>query len=81
VLDADDLIAHRLSTEEIAKHIGADKLFYQDLSDLYDAVKEGNSTLKNFEDSIFSGKYITKGVDKAYFSRLKNKRSESPCVT
>lgn len=74
---AQDLIAHGRSAEEVAKIIGADKLIYQDLDALYEACREGNPAITRFEDSIFTGDYITGGVDEAYFRQLEQRRSES----
>ncbi len=54
-----ELIAHNRSEEEIALLIGADKIFYQSLSDLETSVRQFNPELKQFETSIFTGKYIT----------------------
>ena len=47
---------------EINQLIGADRLIYQDLDDLVDAVRELNPALNSFEDSVFSACYITKGL-------------------
>lgn len=73
---ADELIAHGRTAEEIGKLIGADWLVYQDLQALYEAAWEGNPTIKRFEDSIFTGDYITGGVDEAYFKQLKKNRGD-----
>lgn len=74
---ANELIAHRKSTEEICEFIGADWLVFQDLKDLYEAVQEGNSDIKRFEDSVFSGNYVTGNVTDAYLSQLKQHRNEN----
>ena len=42
-----------------AKEIGADWLVYQTLEDLIDTCQFGNPNIKEFETSIFTGKYIT----------------------
>ncbi len=73
----EDLIAHGLSTDEIAKEIGADKVFYQTIEDLRDSVKEGNSSIKQFEDGCFTGNYITKDVDEEYLRKIEGKRGNS----
>lgn len=69
-----ELIAHNKTAEEVAKHIGADWLVYQDLHALYEAAWEGNADIKRFEDSVFTGDYVTGGVDEKYFQRLENAR-------
>ncbi|HIO93017.1 MAG TPA: amidophosphoribosyltransferase [Leucothrix mucor] len=73
---ASELIAHGRTTEEVAESIGADKLIYQDLDDLIDAITEGNSDLSNFDCSVFTGKYIT-GETEEYFTKLRERRSDA----
>lgn len=73
---ADELIAHNRSTEEIAKLIGADGLVYQDLASLYESARESNPKIDRFEDSIFTGNYITGGVNADYLNQLAQRRGE-----
>lgn len=73
---AKELVAHERSVEEIAKTIGADWLVYNDLPALYKAAWEGNPTIKRFEDSVFTGDYVTKDVDNEYLAYLEKKRSD-----
>jgi amidophosphoribosyltransferase len=68
-----DLIANGRETEEICKEIGADKLIYQDIDDLVYAVQVGNTDIKKFETSVFTGEYLTNVNDK-YFQDLEKKR-------
>jgi amidophosphoribosyltransferase len=70
-----ELVAHGRTVEEIRETIGADWLVYQDLDDLIDAVAEGNDNLKHFDDSCFSGRYVT-GVDSEYLRQLEFMRSD-----
>jgi amidophosphoribosyltransferase len=70
-----ELVAHGRSVEEIRETIGADWLVYQDLPDLIDAVAEGNENLKHFDDSCFSGHYVT-GVEPEYLRQLEFSRSD-----
>jgi amidophosphoribosyltransferase len=74
---ADELVAHNRSTKEVCKEIGADKLFYQDLSVLISAAQEGNADIKRFEDSVFTGDYISGNVDADYLSLIGKKRADS----
>lgn len=67
---ADELVANGRTTEEIAQFIGADKLFYQDLSDLIEAVWQGNKSIKEFDTSCFSGCYVTGDVTEEYLESL-----------
>lgn len=67
-----ELIAHDRTEEEIAKCIGVDKLIYQDLNDLIEAVQAGNSEIKNFDTSCFSGTYATGDITGEYLTNLAN---------
>lgn len=72
----EELIAHNRNVEQISDCIGTDKLIFQDLQDLKDAVGKQNPAIKEFECSVFDGKYVTPGIDKAYFDYLASLRSE-----
>jgi amidophosphoribosyltransferase len=72
----DELIATGLSDEEIAREIGADQLIYQDLSALIDDVRSVNPKVTSFEDSCFSGNYITGDVTQAYLDGVEAQRRE-----
>jgi len=71
----EELIAYNRTVDEISELIGADKLIYQDLEDLIDAVSLGNKDIKDFDCSCFNGEYITGGVSETYLSKLKKIRS------
>lgn len=73
---ANELIAHNRKAEKIAQLIGADWLVYQDLQALYEAAQAGNPDIIRFEDSIFTGDYITGGVNAAYLKKLQQRRSD-----
>jgi len=70
----DELIANGRSDEEIAREIGADHLIYQDLSALIDDVRSVNPVVAGFEDSCFSGNYITGDVTQAYLDGVEAQR-------
>ncbi|MEE4246546.1 MAG: amidophosphoribosyltransferase [Kangiellaceae bacterium] len=74
---AAELVAHNRTVEEITEAIGADKLIYLDLSDLIEAVSEGNPKIKEFDCSVFDGNYITGNIDQAYFEKLEQLRNDS----
>ena len=74
---AHELIAHGRSTEQIREIIGADWLIYQDLDDLRTAAKEGNPSLSAYEDSVFSGQYITGDVSMSYLDDLEAARNDA----
>lgn len=73
----DELIANGRSDEEIAREIGADHLIYQDLSALIDDVRSVNPVVAGFEDSCFSGNYITGDVTQAYLDGVEAQRRNS----
>ena len=65
-----ELIAYDRDVKQICKEIGADKLIYQDLDDLIEAVGKGNNKIVDFDTSCFDGKYVTKGISKEYLDKL-----------
>jgi amidophosphoribosyltransferase len=54
-----ELVASNRTEDEVSKEIGADWLVYQTLEDLIETCQYGNPNIKEFETSIFTGKYIT----------------------
>ncbi|MFM2415204.1 MAG: hypothetical protein RI911_897 [Candidatus Parcubacteria bacterium] len=52
----------RKSDASIAKEIGADKVFYQTIEDLYISAREGNPAIKQFDGSCFDGVYVSGSV-------------------
>ncbi|MBP0632134.1 amidophosphoribosyltransferase [Cupriavidus sp. AcVe19-1a] len=72
-----ELVAHGRTHEEIAKIIGADKLVYQDVEAMKQAVRDINPALKDFDASCFDGRYITGDIDEAYLNRLETARSQA----
>jgi amidophosphoribosyltransferase len=74
---AQELIAHGRTEEQVATAIGADRLFYQTLDDLQEAVREGNPTLDAFDNSCFDGRYVTGGVSEDYLYQLEHSRSDA----
>lgn len=73
---AKELIAHNRTDDEVGAAIGADRIFYQDVQDMVDAVQEGNPELKKFDLSVFTGEYITGGIDSDYLAKLENSRND-----
>jgi amidophosphoribosyltransferase len=74
---ANELIAHDRSEQEVCVAIGADRLIYQDLDDLIDAVRKGNPEIKHFDTSCFSNEYITGDIDDAYLERIGALRNDN----
>ncbi len=74
---ARELIAHGKTAEQVAQLIGADCLIYQDLQDLVDSAKEGNSEIERFDCAVFDGQYVTGDVGQAYLDKLDAVRNDS----
>ncbi len=72
---ADELIASGRDIKQIEKELGADRLIYQRLDDLIDACREGNTGIKHFDTSCFSGEYVT-GVEDGYLEGIQLQRSD-----
>ena len=74
---ASELVAHDRSEDEIQTLLGADRLIYQDLEGLIEAVRTGNPKVTRFEDSVFTGDYVTNDVNDEYLSQLELFRSDA----
>ena len=74
---AHELIAHNRTEDEVCEAIGADKVIYQELNDLIDAVRKGNLDIEHFDTSCFSKEYITGDIDDAYLERTEAMRNDS----
>ncbi|CAM1504152.1 Fc.00g017430.m01.CDS01 [Cosmosporella sp. VM-42] len=72
-----ELIAHEKTRQDIANHMGADDVIYQDLDDLKAACTEASpgGEIKDFEIGVFCGKYKTE-VPEGYFEHLNELRSK-----
>ncbi|KAM7197018.1 Phosphoribosyltransferase-like protein [Naviculisporaceae sp. PSN 640] len=69
-----ELIAHEKTREDIARHINADDVIYQDLDDLKAACAEAsNGEITDFEIGVFCGSYKTE-VPEGYFEHLSENR-------
>ncbi|WOT03994.1 amidophosphoribosyltransferase [Shewanella youngdeokensis] len=71
-----ELIAHGRDVEEITKLIGADGMIFQSLPDLIEAVRKENPSIKQFETSVFDGKYVTNDVNQDYLDYLTKLRND-----
>ena len=72
-----ELVAFNRSEEDIARTIGADRLFYQSLDGLVDAVQRGNPRLREFDTSCFTGEYVTGGVSSSYLEQIAEHRADA----
>ncbi len=77
---AKELIAHDREVEAIREEIGADWLIYQDLEDLVLCGKDGNGEIERYEDSVFTGQYITGDPARHYLQDLELERNDSAQV-
>ncbi len=73
-----ELIASERSVEEIREIIGADRLIFQDLEDLKNAVRTSKvPKLQEFDCSVFDGVYVAGGIDEKYLDNLQSKRNDT----
>ncbi|ROV99392.1 hypothetical protein VSDG_03939 [Cytospora chrysosperma] len=72
-----ELVAHQRNRFEIAEHIGAEEVIYQDLDDLKACCAElSPRKTQDFEVGVFCGKYIT-SVPEGYFAHLDELRGKA----
>lgn len=72
-----ELVAHNRDTESIATAIGADLVVFQTLPDLVSSVRQFNPKITTFDCSVFTGDYITGGVDEAYLAHVEGLRADN----
>lgn len=72
-----ELVAYGRDTEEIAEAIGADLVIFQTLPDLVSSVRQFNTAIETFDCSVFTGEYITGGVDEEYLCGLEKLRGDN----
>ena len=71
-----ELVANGRTDEEIGQFIGADRLLYQRLEDLIEAVREGNPKISRVDASCFDGRYITGNVSADFLQMVAGARSD-----
>ncbi len=74
---ASELVAHGHTVDELQSMLGTDRLIYQDLADLIDAVRAGNPRITRFDTSVFTGEYITQDITTEYLNQLELFRSDA----
>jgi amidophosphoribosyltransferase len=77
----EELIATGRSDAQIAREIGCDELIYQDLEALRHAVRSVNPKVVNFEDSCFSGVYVTGDITQEYLDGVEAQRRDGVKMT
>lgn len=74
---ASELVAHGRTETELEAVLGADRLIFQDLEDLIEAVKHKSSKIQRFDTSVFTGEYITQDITSEYLNQLELFRSDA----
>lgn len=72
-----ELVAHERDDRAIAQAIGADLVIFQTLPDLIESVRHLNPDITTFDCSVFTGEYVTGGVDEGYLHHLENLRADN----
>ena len=72
----EELIAHGRNEAEVCAAIGADRLIYQELDDLVDAVRQSNPSIPRYDCSCFTGEYVTGDVSAEYLASLAGTRAD-----
>lgn len=65
-----EFVAHNLTEDEICNVLGADGLVYQSVEDLVQVGKALNPSIEQFDDSCFTGQYISGDIDESYLKTL-----------
>ena len=72
-----ELVAHGRTEDEIAQAIGADMVIFQTLPDLVESCRKFNTSIETFDCSVFTGEYVTGGVDEEYLQHIQSLREDS----
>ncbi|KAK0210998.1 phosphoribosyltransferase-like protein [Desarmillaria ectypa] len=72
-----ELVAYGRDTSSIASAIGADLVIFQTLPDLISSVRQFNPHISAFDCSVFTGEYVTGGVDELYLAALEGQRADN----
>lgn len=71
-----ELVAHERDETEIARVIGADLVIYQTLEDLVESCRQFNPEIPQFDCSVFTGEYVTGGINDAYLNNVEKLRND-----
>jgi amidophosphoribosyltransferase len=74
---ASELVAHGRNLRELELLLGCDRLVFQDLEDLIDAVTHKHAKIQRFDCSVFTGEYVTRDIDDHYLNQLELFRSDA----
>jgi len=71
-----EFVANGLTSDEICKVIGADKLIYQDTEDLLASAQKGNPRITGFCYACMGGKYPTSEITKEMLDKAEMSRGD-----
>ncbi len=71
----EELVAYNRTEAEICRTLGADGLIYQEIEELVEAAQRGNPEIIGFEQSCFTGHYLT-NVSEDYLYDIGQRRSD-----
>ncbi len=71
-----ELIANGRENADISEELGVDRLIYQSLDCLVEAVSSVNPNIHRFETSCFTGDYITGDVTPEYLNLVESRRND-----
>jgi amidophosphoribosyltransferase len=71
-----EFIASGVQADEIAARIGADRVLYQDIRDMEQAVRRQNPSIRSFCAACFTGKYPTGDVSRDYLEQIEQEREQ-----
>ncbi|MFN0059831.1 MAG: amidophosphoribosyltransferase [Planctomycetota bacterium] len=69
-----ELVARGREIDAIRREIDADALIYQDLADLEESARSGNSAITEFCTACFSGNYPTQDITREMFDTIEQER-------
>ena len=72
-----ELVAYGKDEDQIASAIGADLVVFQTLPDLVESVRHLNQAITTFDCSVFTGEYVTGGVDEEYLQQIEDLRADN----
>lgn len=72
-----ELVAYGRDNDEIASAIGADLVIFQTLPDLLESVRQFQPSIQDFDCSVFTGEYVTGGVNEEYLQHLETLRADN----
>lgn len=71
-----EFIASGLADAEVAARIGADRVLFQDIRDMVQAVRRQNPAIRTFCTACFSGDYPTRDVSRGYLEQIEQEREQ-----